>query len=50
MRSDMSIVESLAEVRGRLMTGPTKTRARRQVTLPRFLAGAISEPSGGSRR
>ena len=36
-------MESLSEVGGRLETGPTKTGARRTVTLPRFLAEMLGE-------
>ena len=37
------VVESLSEVRGRLVTGPTKTGARRTVTLPAFLAKLLDD-------
>lgn len=39
----VEVVESLSEVRGRLVTGPTKSGSRRSVTLPRFLAQMIGE-------
>jgi integrase len=32
----LSVLESLSEVRGELVVGPTKTRTRRTVTLPNF--------------
>jgi integrase len=38
-----SVLESLSEVRGKLVAGPTKTRTRRTVTLPRFVVEMIGE-------
>lgn len=43
LRGVVDVAESLSEVRGALVTGPTKTRARRSVTLPRFLVETIGE-------
>ncbi|MFN2489886.1 MAG: tyrosine-type recombinase/integrase [Actinomycetota bacterium] len=39
----LSVTESLSEVRGKLVAGPTKTRNRRTVSLPRFVADIIAE-------
>ncbi len=38
----VDVVESLSEVRGRLVFGPTKTYARRTVRLPRFLVDELT--------
>ena len=46
LKRSVSVVESLSEVRGRLVTGRTKTGARRNVTLPAFLAEMISAHMG----
>jgi integrase len=46
LRRRLEVVESLSEVRGKLVSGPTKTRARRTVTLPVFLADMIGEHIG----
>lgn len=46
LRRRLEVVESLSEVRGELVTGPTKTRNRRTVTLPVFLADMIGEQIG----
>jgi len=46
LKRTVDVVESLSEVRGRLATGPTKTCARRTVTLPAFLAEMIGEHIG----
>ena len=43
VRRTIDVVESLSEVRGKLVTGPTKTRARRTVTMPLFLAEMLAE-------
>lgn len=43
LKRSLSVVESLSEVRGELVTGPTKTRGRRAVSLPAFLANMIGE-------
>ena len=42
-RGTLDVVESLSEVRGKLVTGPTKTRARRIVTMPRFLTDMLTQ-------
>lgn len=46
LRGEVEVVESVSEVGGRLETGPTKTRQRRTVALPRFLAQVIGEHMG----
>lgn len=46
LKRTISVVESLAEVRGTLTTGPTKTGKRRTVTLPPFLAEMLGEHVG----
>jgi len=46
LKRRLEVVESLSEVRGGLVTGPTKTRTRRTVTLPGFLADMIGEHIG----
>lgn len=43
LRRSLEVVESLSEVRGRLVTGPTKTNKRRRVSLPPFLVDALAE-------
>jgi len=43
LRSTIEVAESHSEVRGKLVTGPTKNRARRTVTMPRFLAEILAE-------
>jgi integrase len=40
------VAESLSEISGRLHTGPTKTGARRTVTIPRFLSEMLGEHIG----
>jgi len=47
LKRRLDVVESLSEVRGALVTGPTKTRVRRSVTLPAFLADMLGEHIGG---
>ena len=42
----LEVVESTAEVRGRLVVGPTKTGRPRTVALPRFLAQMLGEHVG----
>jgi len=42
----IEVVESLAEVRGRLVTGPTKTGKRRTITIPSFLAEMLGAHIG----
>ena len=37
LRRRLEVVESVSEVNGKLITGPTKTGVRRAVSLPRFL-------------
>lgn len=41
LRGSVDVVESLADVKGRLVFGPTKTYARRSVRLPRFLCDEL---------
>src|SRR5919106_26602 len=43
LRRTVDVVESLVEIGGRITVGPTKTRARRTLTLPRFLAEILAE-------
>jgi integrase len=43
LRRTVEVVESLSEIRGALVMGPTKTRTRRTVTLPAFLVEMIGE-------
>ncbi len=42
LRRRVSVTEALAEVRGRLMLGPTKTGASRTVAVPAFLASELA--------
>jgi integrase len=42
-RSRIEVAESLAEVRGTLHFGPTKTHRRRLVTIPGFLRDSMAE-------
>jgi integrase len=42
----IDVVESLSEVRGELVVGPTKTGKRRTITVPRFLAEMLGEQIG----
>jgi integrase len=42
----VDIVESLSEVRGEVVVGPTKTGKRRTITVPRFLATMLGEHMG----
>ncbi|MBA3432158.1 MAG: site-specific integrase [Actinobacteria bacterium] len=46
LKRRLEVVESLSEVRGELVVGPTKTRNRRTVTLPAFLAEMVGEHVG----
>lgn len=46
LKGTVHVAESLAEVNGRLHLGPTKTRATRTVSVPRFLAEMIGEHLG----
>lgn len=46
LKRRLEVVESLSEVRGKIVTGPTKTKSRRAVTLPTFLAEMIAEHAG----
>jgi integrase len=43
LRATVDVVESYAEVHGKLELGPTKTYARRTVRLPRFLVDMLGE-------
>lgn len=43
LRGSVDVVESYAEVHGKLVLGPTKTYQRRTVRLPRFLADLLGE-------
>lgn len=43
LRATVDVVEALTEVNGRVAVGPTKTGARRTVSLPRFLVEMLSE-------
>src|SRR5262249_174452 len=42
----IEVVESLSEVRGDVVLGPTKTGKRRMITVPRFLAEMLGEHMG----
>jgi integrase len=42
-KQTVHVVESLSEIRGKLVTGPTKTRGRRTVTLPTFLSEQLAD-------
>jgi integrase len=42
VRGKLDVVESIAEVNGYLHLGPTKTGARRTVSLPRFLCDKLA--------
>lgn len=42
LRGSLDVVDSLSEVHGRLVVGPTKTGARRSVSLPRFLQDELA--------
>jgi len=42
----IDVVESLSEIHGQVVVGPTKTGKRRTVTVPRFLATMIGEHIG----
>ncbi|HYN35363.1 MAG TPA: site-specific integrase [Actinomycetota bacterium] len=46
LKRRLEVVEALSEIRGALVVGPTKTRNRRTVTLPVFLAEMIGEHIG----
>jgi integrase len=41
LRGSVDVVESLADVKGKFVFGPTKTYARRTVRLPRFLCDEL---------
>jgi integrase len=43
LRSRISVVEAISEVRGKLVVGPTKTGATRDVPMPRFLVAELAE-------
>ena len=47
IRGTVDVVESLANVRGKLVFGPTKTYARRSVGMPRFLSQQLGEHLAG---
>ena len=42
LRGQVEVVEALTEVNGHLAIGPTKTGARRAVSLPRFLVEILA--------
>jgi site-specific recombinase XerC len=42
----IDVVESLCDVRGNLVIGPTKTGKRRTITVPRFLAEMVGDHMG----
>jgi integrase len=42
LRGTVRVVESVSEVGGRLITGPTKTHAERTVSLPQFLRDELA--------
>lgn len=46
LRRTVTVVESLSEAHGKLVTGPTKTGTIRTVTLPKFLADMIGQHIG----
>jgi integrase len=46
LKRRLEVVESLSEVRRELVVGPTKTRNRRTVSLPSFLADMIGKHVG----
>jgi hypothetical protein len=46
LAATIDVVESLSEVRGEVVVGPTKTGRRRTVTVPRFLAEMIGAHMG----
>jgi integrase len=43
LRGSVDVVEAVAEVNGYLHFGPTKTGARRTVSMPRFLCDMLGE-------
>lgn len=43
LRGRLTVVEAMSEVRGRLITGPTKTGATREVPAPRFIVDELAE-------
>jgi integrase len=45
-RRTIDVRESIGEVRGRIVVGPTKTGRPRTITVPRFLAEMIGEQIG----
>jgi hypothetical protein len=45
-RMNLEVVESLSEVRGRLVIGPTKTGRPRTIGLPAFLADMLGAHIG----
>ncbi|MGH8904691.1 MAG: tyrosine-type recombinase/integrase, partial [Egibacteraceae bacterium] len=46
LKGVVDVVESRSEVNGHLHVGPTKTGARRSISLPRFLAEMLGEHIG----
>jgi len=46
LKRTVDVIESLSEVRGKLVMGPTKTRTRRTVSLPTFLVEMLAEHMG----
>lgn len=46
MRSRVRVTESVADVRGELITGPTKTYSERTVTVPRSITNEVVEMLG----
>lgn len=47
VRGRAQIVESISEVNGKLITGPTKNHQRREVVIPRFLVDMLVEHCAG---
>jgi integrase len=43
LRSRISVIEAMSEVRGRLVVGPTKTGATREVPMPKFIVDELAE-------
>lgn len=50
LRGRLTVEASLAEVNGHLIFGGTKTHARRQVSIPRFLLESLAEQLAGKGR
>jgi integrase len=48
LKGVVDVVESLSEVNGHLHVGPTKTRARRSISLPRFSRRCLASTSAGT--